>query len=80
MVRRTWFRPAVRIVWGRGILYVDSLQRAAEILMSDDWEVHGPACERAAQALIDALGGKITPDEARDAFRDAAEEARILVK
>jgi hypothetical protein len=37
-------------------------------------------CERAARTLIEALAGDATPDEARDAFRDAAEEAGILVK
>jgi hypothetical protein len=56
------------------------LQRAAEILMSDDWPVHGPMCERAAQALTDALSGKITPGEAKEAFRDAAREAKVLVE
>jgi hypothetical protein len=56
------------------------LQRADEIMMSDDWPVHGPMYERAAQALIDALSGKITPGEAKEAFRDAAEEAGVLVE
>jgi hypothetical protein len=36
-------------------------------------------CERAAVKLIQALEGKATPDEARQAFRAAAEEAGILI-
>jgi hypothetical protein len=80
VLKRTWFNPAVRVLAGRRVQHVTSLQRAAEIMMSDDWPVHGPMCERAAQALIDALSGKITPGEAKEAFRDAAEEARVLVE
>jgi hypothetical protein len=69
----------VKVLHGRVIRNVTSIQEAAEILMSDDWPVHGPACERAAVKLIEALRGEATPDEARLAFRDAAEEARVLI-
>lgn len=42
-------------------------------------EIGAGACERAAVKLIKALQGEAPPDEARLAFRDAAEEARILI-
>jgi hypothetical protein len=47
--------------------------------MSDRLPVHGRMCERAAVKLIQALEGEATPDEARQAFREAAEEAGILI-
>lgn len=80
MAKRTWFNPPVAVMIGRDRINVNSVQRAAEILMSDDWPVHGPACERAAVALISALKGEATPEEARLAFRDAAEEAGVLIR
>ena len=54
VLKRTWSNPAVRVLAGRRVQHVTSLQRADEIMMSDDWPVHGPMYERAAQALIDA--------------------------
>ncbi len=79
MVGRTWFHPEVAILLGRDRRNVNSLEQAAEILMSDRWPVHGRMCERAAVKLIQALEGEATPDEARQAFREAAEEAGILI-
>jgi hypothetical protein len=79
MVGRTWFHPEVAILLGRDRRNVNSLEQAAEILMSDRWPVHGRMCERAAVKLIQALEGEAAPDEARQAFRDAAEEAGILI-
>jgi hypothetical protein len=66
--RRTWFNPAVPILLGRKRLNVNSLEWAAEILMSEDWPSHGPMCER------------VTPNEVRQAFEDAAREARVLIE
>jgi hypothetical protein len=79
MVGRTWFHSEVAILLGRDRRNVNSLEQAAEILMSDRWPVHGRMCERAAVKLIQALEGEATQDEARQAFRDAAEEAGILI-
>jgi hypothetical protein len=79
MVGRTWFHPEVIILLGRDRRNVNSLEQAAEILMSDRWPVHGQMCERAAVMLIQALEGDATPAEARQAFREAAEEAGILI-
>jgi hypothetical protein len=70
----------VKVLHGRVVRNVTSVQEAAEILMSDDRPVHGPMCERAATTLIEALSGDATPNEARDAFRDAAREAKVLVE
>jgi hypothetical protein len=79
MVGRTWFHPEVTVLLGRDRRNVNSLEEAAEILMSDRWPVHGRMYERAAVKLIQAIVGEATPDEARQAFRDAAEEAGILI-
>jgi hypothetical protein len=79
MIRRPWFHPQVTILLGRDRRNVNSLEQAAETLMSDLWPVHGRMCERAAVKLIQALEGEATPAEARQAFRDAAEEAGILI-
>ncbi len=79
MVGRTWFHPEVTILLGRDRRNVNSLEQAAEILMSNRWPVHGRICERAAVKLIQALEGEATPDEARQAFHEAAEEAGILI-
>ncbi|HEV2900821.1 MAG TPA: hypothetical protein VGX71_23860 [Pseudaminobacter sp.] len=59
MIKRTWFRPAVRIVWKRGVRHVDSLQVTAEILMSKDWPTYGPKLEEAALALGQASGAML---------------------
>jgi hypothetical protein len=64
----------------QGVQYVDSLELAAEILMSDDWPLHDRTCERAAEMLIHALRGEATVDQARAAFENAAKAAGILVR
>jgi hypothetical protein len=80
ILKRTWFNPAVRVLAGRRVQHVTSLQRAAEILMSEDWPVRGQMWKTATQAIIHAQAGAITPNEAKEAFMDAAEEAGVLVK
>jgi hypothetical protein len=45
MVGRTWFHPQVTILLGRDRRNVNSLEQAAETLMSDLWPVHGRMCE-----------------------------------
>jgi hypothetical protein len=80
ILQRTWFNPAVRVLAGRRVQHVTSLQRAAEILLSEDWPVRGQMWKTATQAIIHAQAGAITPNEAKEAFRDAAEEAGVLVK
>jgi hypothetical protein len=80
MAKRTWFHPEVRLLLGRERINVNSLEQAAQILMSDDWPLHDQTCERAAETLIKALLGEVGVDEARQAFEDAAKEARVLVR
>jgi Protein of unknown function (DUF982) len=75
MVKRTWFRPSVRIVWKRGVRHVDSLQVAAEMLMDEHWPTHGPKLQAAALALGQALQGNASVDEARLALEEAARES-----
>jgi hypothetical protein len=78
--KSTWFHPEVHLLLGWERINVNSLEQAAQILMSDDWPLHDQACERAAETLLKALLGDIGVDEARQAFEDAAKEARILVR
>jgi hypothetical protein len=79
MVKRTWFRPSVRIVWKRGVRHVDSLQVAAEILMDEHWPTHGSKLQAAALALGQALQGNASVDEARWPSKRKREKAGILV-
>ncbi|HEV2897292.1 MAG TPA: DUF982 domain-containing protein [Pseudaminobacter sp.] len=65
---------------GRERINVNSLEQAAQILMSDDWPLHDRTCERAAEMLIKALLGDADVDEARLAFEAAAKEAGVLVR
>jgi hypothetical protein len=77
MAKRTWFHPPVPVLIGRDRINVNSLQRAAELLMSDDWPENDPMCERAAVKLIEALQGETAPDEARLGFIEEAESRRL---
>jgi hypothetical protein len=59
---------------------VKSVREAAECLRSDVWPDHSaPMRDMAARALLGATEGQVTAREAREAFADAALEARILV-
>jgi hypothetical protein len=50
MIKRTWSNPEVRLVLGRERVNVNSLEIAAQILLSDNWQLHDSTCERAAAA------------------------------
>jgi hypothetical protein len=80
MAKRTWFYPEVPLVLGRERWNVNSLEQAAQFLMSDDWPLRDSSCERAAEMLIKALLGDVDVDEARLAFEAAARKAGILVR
>jgi hypothetical protein len=80
MAKRTWFYPEVRLLLGRERINVNSLEQAAQILMSDDWPLHDRTCQHAAEMLVKALLGDVDVVEARRAFEAAAKEARILVR
>ena len=76
------FDPPVEILFGKigRARNVKSVREAAKCLRSDNWPSHkGAMCEMAAKALLGATEGQVTPGEAREAFTDAALEARILV-
>ena len=59
MAKRTWFYPEVRLLLGRERINVNSLEQAAQILMSDDWPLHDRTCEHAAEMLVKALLGDV---------------------
>ncbi|GLS28419.1 Protein of unknown function [Mesorhizobium albiziae] len=75
------FEPPVGIYLGIGqIRVVNSLQDAAECLMSEKWPgLRGAAFEKATLILIAASAGFKNADQARQAFASAAVEAGILV-
>lgn len=79
---RIIFEPPVGIYFGKvgRIRIVNSLQDAAECLMSERWPgLRGAAFEKAILTLIAASEGCINADQARQAFANAAAEAGILV-
>lgn len=64
---------------GPGItIMVGDVQRAAEMLLG--WPLRGPLWRLAVQACVDAMEGKVTPDVARDAFREAAAEEGMYMR
>jgi Protein of unknown function (DUF982) len=76
------FDPPVRILFDKlgRIRNVKSVREAAGCLRSEIWPNHNaPMCDMAARALVGATEGQVTAQEAREAFTDAALEARILI-
>lgn len=58
---------------------VSSVQDAVRCLQSDEWPTpQGPLARMAASALEGVNSGHVTAGEARQAFVDAALEARVL--
>jgi hypothetical protein len=76
---RLWFHPPVNVATqkpGR-IVSVSSVERAAEQLL--EWPRRGPDWQSAVKTCMSAMEGKASAEEARAAFRRAAEEAGMLV-
>jgi hypothetical protein len=60
---------------------VHTVWEALKCLANDKWpDRAGPMWEMADSALRGAVHGQVTTEEARQAFADAALEARILVE
>lgn len=77
-----WFAKPVSVAIGitGEVHYVSSARQAADIL-ARHWPEEGTAKYRdARRACLDVLNGAKAPDVAREAFVDAAREARILVE
>jgi hypothetical protein len=77
---RIWFHPPVDVATqklGRTVA-VNSVERAAEQLM--EWPGRGPLWQAAVLTCMSAMEGKASADEAREAFRMAAEEAGMLLR
>jgi hypothetical protein len=73
------FHPPVKVATerpGRSAA-VNSVERASEILLS--WGVRGHAWRAAADLCEAASEGRASADDAREAFRRAAEEAGMLL-
>jgi hypothetical protein len=76
------FSPPVPIAFGQSgqVRQVTSVPEATYCVLSDSWPSKGGLMRKlAARALVGATEGHLTPAEARQAFIDAALEARILV-
>ncbi|WP_353646689.1 DUF982 domain-containing protein [Mesorhizobium sp. WSM2239] len=76
------FDRPVRISFGKPgkTRLVHTVWVASECLANDKWPDHnGPMFQMADEALRGATQGHVTAEEARQAFADAALEARILV-
>ena len=77
-----WFAKPVTIAIGitGEVRNVSSARQAADIL-AHHWPGEGTAKHRDAHHLcLEVLHGMKKPDVAREAFADAAREARILVE
>ncbi|RWC25931.1 DUF982 domain-containing protein [Mesorhizobium sp.] len=73
-----WFSPPVPVRTTQiGLTrQVSSVEAAAEELLT--WDKRGAAWRKAVQACIDAVEGRITPDQARRAFMAAAKACGML--
>jgi hypothetical protein len=73
------FHPPVKVATERPgrCVAVKSVERASEILLS--WGVRSHAWRAAAELCEAASEGRVSADEAREAFRRAAEEAGMLL-
>ncbi|MER8408129.1 DUF982 domain-containing protein [Mesorhizobium sp. M1307] len=69
-----WFAPPVYVRtehdgFRSGVHHV---QAAAEELVL--WTKRGPKWQKAERACMDAMSGKVSPQQAREAFEEAAKE------
>ncbi|MER8396403.1 DUF982 domain-containing protein [Mesorhizobium sp. M0045] len=73
-----WFSPPVYVKTDRpGITYgCNNVEGAAEELMK--WTERGPKWNLAVQACSDAFEGRVSPNDVRKAFEEAAEEEGVL--
>lgn len=78
---RIFFESSVRIRphGSTTVREVRSVNGACEALIDWPHAKRGPYYQSARELVQDALDGKATPDQARDAFRALAEHAGILV-
>jgi hypothetical protein len=76
-----WFSKPVSVAVGIAgtTRYIENAQEALTLL-TDNWRSKGSDKHRAAtHACQAAMLGDTSPDKAREAFVDAAEEARVLI-
>lgn len=75
-----WFSKPVSVAVGvSGDVQIVESARDAMNLLSGNWREQGSTAYRAARrACQGALRGEVSPEIARQAFVDAAEEARVL--
>lgn len=63
----------------QGAVAVGSTQQALDLLSDPEWPVRGPRHRDATDACLKVLDGHRSTDDARRAFADAVEEARLSV-
>lgn len=70
----------VPVAFGRaGDTYlVNSVRQAAEMMLDDRWPGKGASDRKAREALLAAMEGTGSVEDAREAFRRAAKAAKIL--
>ena len=76
------FHPPVEVIAGpdgHSIMHVNTTRQAAEMLLFAWPGKGGPKARTARQACLDVLQGQREAAAARKAFRDAAEEADIIL-
>lgn len=78
MTETDWTKPLhIRLPGQESTIIVRGIGQAASLL-AEKWPVtYGPAFEQALASLAAARDGYLLPDEARDAFIDAADAAGV---
>lgn len=75
-----WSNPVIVDLGGIGHYAIITNALDAANCMSEEWPVRGGAVDEAVLVCLDALLGKASAEESREAFLEAAREAGLYVK
>lgn len=76
-----WRNPVIVDLGGRGRFAIITNALDAANCMSEEWPVDGGATvDEAVLVCLDAILGKASAEDSRDAFLEAAREAGLYVK
>lgn len=76
-----WNNPVILELGGAGHFAIITNALDAANCMSEEWPLNsGPAVDEAVLVCLDAVLGKASAEEARDAFLEAVREAGLSVR
>ncbi len=79
MEHGNWSNPVIVVLAGHYAIITNALDAAN--CMSEEWPMDsGPAVDDAVLVCLDAILGKVSAEEAREAFLEAVREAGLSVK